>query len=448
MGSRIISSLLAMALIFALPVFSFADGEELQLYDSGSPVASMFSLRESASVMSTRSLSLPSAPSGYEWVEVDSPLPDFDIDTSPTSYFNAGIFGISLSSGDYFVSAEFNADFYRFRVWNASLGSIASNTTTTSDSASLEFSLSSDSVVNIFGAFYKSSYDPADVELVSFSLYKLEPIILDYPDGVISSGFTYSSGIIPKSTRSIFGTILADFGNQPAGKYLVNIYHWGDSYNVIYQISDSTESVYYPTVTTGSVTTLVYNHPGGDFTLEGSFTVSNDETSVVDGTIFGGGQGSYAYIGGDITANGSLSWVFNISDIVAIPYDQASDSNFGFFAPIIGFFNDHFSNLKSFIASQIDKISGDDETKADVDNAQSSLDKEVQELGQLSNDLTTQTGNLEQQFTTDFAIPTEVLGGTDAVQQIYNFLFSSLGIFSIFIWLPVVLAVIKKLLRL
>ena len=107
---------------------------------------------------------------------------------------------------------------------------------------------------------------------------------------------------------------------------------------------------------------------------------------------------------------------------------------------MIAFLRDKFDDLIS--------VFGSEESEEDVNQAQESLDKEVEELGQLSGDFTEQTSNLEQQFTTDFAVPDEVTGSTSSVQVIYDFLFNSLGIFSIFIWLPVVLAVIKKLLRL
>lgn len=451
MGRRILASLLSMALIFALPVFSLADDSTANLKNSGSVVNSVAFTAESTeiSMMAMRSvaasegvaLTAAEGDSGQFGYNIEPYLADLNI-----SFFGIGSSGrfynfyYTLPEGQYLIDAVFSDTFSSFGAYmypDSSVSIVSSRVITDKSVRAVINVPNTGRIGSTFGVRSGSTL-PIDSFIVSFKVSTLTPV-----EG-ISSGYTYSSGIISKTTRSIFETLTPSFGNQPAGKYLVNIYHWGDSYDVDFHISDSTESYYLPTSTNCGVTTLVYNHPGGDFTLDGNFTASNIETSVIEGDVDFNGNTSY----GDIVADGPLSWVFNITDIVAIPYETAADHNFGFFAPIIGFFNDHFSSMKSWIAAQIDKIAGDDETQADVDQAQDSLNKEVEELGQLSTDLTTQTGNLEQQFTTDFAIPSEVLGQTGAVQQIYNFLFSSLGIFSIFIWLPVVLAVIKKLLRL
>lgn len=441
---KISAFIMAFLLVLSsLTLFSFADEEEVILMDSGSPEVSLMALR---SIAADDGISLAAA-------EGNSGQFGYNIEPAPLYFYSSvamysdevGIlFRFHLPPGQYSYSVDYNfTPFKGHSVRGFSSGS--------------SFLLSSDIVVNGSTVIYMFTVDDSfdyvqlasswnlnlvsDPSLVEFSF--IDSSYLTPVEG-ISSGYTYSSGIIPKTTRSIFETLTPSFGNHPAGKYLVNIYHWGDSYDVKFHISDSTESYYLPTSTNGGVTTLVYNHPGGAFTLDGSFTASNVETSVVEGDVDFNGSSSY----GDLVADGPLSWVFNITDIVAIPYEQAADSNFGFFAPIIGFFRDQFSDMKSWIATQIDKIAGDSETKTDVDDAQFELQKEVEDLNNLSGQLDTQASNLEQQFTTDFAIPDTVSGQGTNFQSIYTSLFGSLGVFGIFIWLPIVMAVIKKLLRL
>lgn len=425
-----------MLVLSPFTLFSFADGEELQFNDSGSPEVSMMAMR---AIAAEDGISLAAAEGnsgqfGYNNIE-SFVLPPF----YQGSYDGGRQLLTSdfvLQPGSYYFSFDLNRSFYSGSFFPSSgdlslaiYGDISGN--------SCVFSFTLTEPLEGFLVFnYPVEGD--ELSIIDSSSSILVPV-----EG-ISSGYTYSSGIISKTTRSIFETLTPSFGYQPGGKYLVNIYHWGDSYDVKFHISDSTESYYLPTSTNGGVTTLVYNHPGGDFALEGSFTASNVETSVIEGDVDFNGSSSY----GDLTADGPLSWVFNITDIVAIPYEKASDSNFGFFAPIIGFFRDQFSDMKSWIATQIDKIAGDAETKTDVDDAQSELQKEVEDLNNLSGQLDTQASNLEQQFTTDFAIPDTVSGQGTNFQSIYISLFGSLGVFGIFIWLPIVMAVIKKLLRL
>ena len=270
----------------------------------------------------------------------------------------------------------------------------------------------------------------------------VKPVFVE--QSAISSGFTYNSGILGKSTRSTFDTSDFSFGEQIAGKYIINIYHWGDSYDVNFYIYDSNEK-YYPVTTAGGCSTFIYNHSGGTMAFDGSFSIVNKDSTAVDGDVdFNGTQGDR----GDLTAYPPLSWTFNIENIVAVPLEIAQDSDFGIYSLIVGFLRNQFTDMKSFLAEQFEKISGTDDTQSDVDSAADELNKEVEDLNNLSGELDNQASSLEQQFTTDFKVPDEISGNASNFQLIYTGIFQSLGIFSVFIWLPVVFAVIKKLLRL
>lgn len=423
--------LVSLLVLSSLTLFSFAADTHV-VKDSGSPEVSLMALR---SIAADDGISLAAAEgnSGQFGYNIESSNVPFRFDAYNYGTGYQLLFFYALPAGTYSFSISFDRSIswagFHFSDQNYISLPFSDN------SFFYTFTLSE------FTQFYFGvNFDGASElpEYYDVSLSELTPV-----EG-ISSGYTYNSGILDRARRSIFDTLNLSFGNQPAGKYLINIYHWGDSYVVRFQISDSTESYYLPTSTNGSVTTLVYNHPGGDFTLNGSFTADNIETTAADGYYATSGNSTV----GDVDWHGPSSWVFNITDIVAIPYEQAADSNFGFFAPIIGFFRDQFIDMKSWIAVQIDKIAGDDETNSDVENAQSELEKEVEDLNNLSGQLDTQASNLEQQFTTDFAIPDTVSGQGLNFQSIYTSLFGSLGVFGIFIWLPIVMAVIKKLLRL
>lgn len=258
----------------------------------------------------------------------------------------------------------------------------------------------------------------------------LQPVFVEL--SAISSGFELHTGSINSETASAYELIDVDFGEQPAGDYLINIYHWGADYNPSFQIS--VDGKYLGFVNSGGISTAAISHEGGNLVLDGSVSLVRTSIGTADGTLY-----ATSSIG-TIKWEKPTSWTFNIEDIVLIPVGISDVEDYGIYSSIVSFLKGQFKDLIS--------VFGSEEAEEDVGQAQESLNKEVEEIGQLSGDLTEQTSNLEQQFTTDFAVPDEVTGSTSSIQAIYNFLFNSLGIFSIFIWLPVVLAVIKKLLRL
>lgn len=423
-------------------LFSFA-ADSLSVKDSGSPVASTFSLRQSASTMSTRAVSLPSAPEGYEWVSFS---PSYRIGSN--TWTGGGQVRLTLNSpleaGSYFVYLSYNHTPTTGYVVDGSTTNIIEKGSVSGQSLSFSFDLDES-----YSIYFTCNLLPwvSDMAFQSAEFYVLQPISVtppELPDNVISSGFSYSSGIISNSTRSDFESFDFSFGDQPAGEYLINIYHWGDSYDVNFYIYDSNEK-YYPVTTVGGCSTFIYNHSGGIMAFDGSFSIVNTDTTAVDGDVdFNGSQGNL----GDLTAYPPLSWTFNIENIVAVPLEIAQDSDFGIYSLIVGFLRNQFSDIKSFLAEQFEKISGTDETQADVDSAADELNKEVEDLNNLSGELDNQASSLEQQFTTDFKVPDEISGNASNFQLIYSGIFQSLGIFSVFIWLPVVFAVIKKLLRL
>lgn len=422
----------------SLTLFSFAaDGEELK--DSGSPEVSMMAM---IAIAAEDGISLAAAEgnSGQFGYNIESYFFDGEVTLfERTTNFNLGYQGY-LPAGTYSVTLNFTNVPYRLGVWNQSNQTDIINPFAVSTSSpSVTFTLSETTLVSVYGVFNKSDFLPSDVSLLSVESFLLVPV-----EG-ISSGYTFNSGVHDDDDISArLEYVDWEFGNQPAGNYIINIYTYGQNYDVDFDIAvggDVTSDRKLAVVKSHGLYTCLVSHGGGDLTLSANFTYTKDVLNSVAERYAEG-------VAGVVYNVSSGNWIFNITDVVAVPLESAGLEQFGVFGSIVGFFRDQFSSMKSFIAAQIDKLAGDDETKSDVDDAQSELEKEVEDLNNLSGQLDTQASNLEQQFTTDFAIPDTVSGQGANFQSIYTSLFGSLGVFGIFIWLPIVMAVIKKLLRL
>lgn len=261
----------------------------------------------------------------------------------------------------------------------------------------------------------------------------------------VSSGFTFNSGIIDDrgtTARLTSGTF--DFGEQPAGEYLINIYSYGQNYGVSFDLSYGSDVVNgkkIPYTQSGGVTSAVVTHTGGELILSADInyfkSVLNSVYAYnVSGNFYdGAGMISSVYV---IASSGN--WVFNITDVVAIPVDIADSEDYGIYSSIVSFLKGQFRELIS--------VFGGKEAEEDVNQAADELNQEVEDLNNLSGQLDEQKNNLENQFENDFKISDDLTNQTGNIQLIYTGIFDSFGIFSIFIWLPVVLVVIKKLLRL
>lgn len=269
---------------------------------------------------------------------------------------------------------------------------------------------------------------------VSFVSY--DSTLITSVDG-ISSGFTYSSGAISDRDHQDFDTISASFGDQPAGDYLINIYHWGQSYDVDFALLYNGR--YLTSSTNGGVTTAVVSHGGGDLTITGSFNiVRTTNWDIVGGSFFDGA--------GSIVTDAPGSWTFNITDIVAIPLSNAGLEQYGIFGPVVGFFCNQTSEIKSFFSGLFEKYFGADTTK--IDEASSKVEEEQNEIDQATEDFSNAASSASDIVSNDFVVSSDVTGAADGFQSIFSSFFSALGVFSIFIWLPVLLGVVRVVLKL
>ena len=271
----------------------------------------------------------------------------------------------------------------------------------------------------------------SDVSLVSYESTLFIPV-----DG-ISSGYTYSSGAISDRDHQVFDTISASFGNQPAGDYLINIYHWGQSYDVNFALLYNGRRL--SASTDGGVTTAVVSHGGGDLTITGSFDIVRATNWDVVGGGFSSGTGS-------IVVDAPGSWTFNISDIVAVPLTNSSVEQYGIFGPLVGFLRNQTSEIKSFFSGLFEKYFGADTTK--IDEASSKVEEEQNEIDQATEDFSNAASSASDIVSNDFVVSSDVTGAADGFQSIFSSFFSALGVFSIFIWLPVLLGVVRVVLKL
>jgi len=269
---------------------------------------------------------------------------------------------------------------------------------------------------------------------VSFVSY--DSTLITSVDG-ISSGFTYSSGAISDRDHQDFDTISASFGDQPAGDYLINIYHWGQSYDVDFALLYNGR--YLTSSTNGGVTTAVVSHGGGDLTITGSFNiVRTTNWDIVGGSFFDGA--------GSIVTDAPGSWTFNITDIVAIPLSNAGLEQYGIFGPVVGFFCNQTSEIKSFFSGLFEKYFGADTTK--IDEASSKVEEEQNEIDQATEDFSNAASSASDIVSNDFVVSSDVTGAADGFQSIFSSFWASLGAFTILLWLPVLLGVVRMVLRL
>lgn len=279
-------------------------------------------------------------------------------------------------------------------------------------------------------SFFVSFSDLASaVSLVSYDSTLIIPV-----EG-ISSGYTYSSGAISDRDHAEFDTVSASFGNQPAGDYLINIYHWGQSYDVNFALLYNGRRL--SASTDGGVTTAVVSHGGGDLTITGSFDIVRTTNWDVVGGGFSSGTGS-------IVVDAPGSWTFNISDIVAVPLTNSSVEQYGVFGPIVGFFRDQYSSLKSFLSGQFQSIKdifkGD--TTGEFDQAASSansvLNQQTQIEDQLIGDFETNAGNVDPSVIT---VPNDVLSGFSVLSDIFMLVFNGLGNYKALVYVPLCIGI-------
>lgn len=184
MGRRILASLLAMALIFALPVFSYADRGDLYLNNSGSPEVSMMAMR---SIAANEGISMAAAEgnSGTYGYNIEPYSVDFvpTLGAVTSSLFNYGVV-LSVPAGSYSFDIGFNADFYRVRVMRMSDQAMLATYVEDASEISGNFTVSETTEVFIHGTFYLSDISTDAISVSDFGLSRLKPV-----EG-ISSGYT------------------------------------------------------------------------------------------------------------------------------------------------------------------------------------------------------------------------------------------------------------------
>lgn len=270
----------------------------------------------------------------------------------------------------------------------------------------------------------------------NFSLVSYDSTLIIPVEG-ISSGFTYSSGAISDRDHQDYDTISASFGDQPAGDYLINIYHWGQSYDVNFALLYNGRHL--TASTNGGVTTAVVSHGGGELTITGSFYIVRTTNWDVVGGGFSSGTGS-------IVTDAPGSWTFNISDIVAVPLSNSSVEQYGIFGPLVGFLRNQTFEIKSFFSGLFEKYFGADTTK--IDEASSKVEEEQNEIDQATEDFSNAASSASDIVSNDFVVSSDVTGAADGFQSIFSSFWASLGAFTILLWLPVLLGVVRMVLRL
>ena len=282
-------------------------------------------------------------------------------------------------------------------------------------------------------SFFVSFPDLAsNFSLVSYDATRIIPV-----EGV-SSDYTYSSGT-NTNTYTVGDTISASFGSQPVGEYLINIYQFAQGCDVSYSLAYNGRKL--STNEQGGVVTAVVSHGGGELTLDGRFTATRITNREISGAATAPNTGLVR-----LDMMGPGTWIFEIYDIVAVPLSNAGLEQYGIFGPLVGFLRNQTSEIKSFISGLFEKYFGADTTK--IDEASSKVEEEQNEIDQATEDFSNAASSASDIVSNDFVVSSDVTGAADGFQSIFSSFFSALGVFSIFIWLPVLLGVVRVVLKL
>ena len=282
-------------------------------------------------------------------------------------------------------------------------------------------------------SFFVSFSDLAsNFSLVSYDATRIIPV-----EGV-SSGYTYSSGT-NTNTYTVGDTISASFGDHPAGDYLINIYQFTQGCDASYSLSYNGRKL--ATNEQGGVVTAVVSHGGGDLTLDGRFTATRITNREISGAVTAPNTGLVR-----LDMMGPGTWIFEIYDIVAVPLSNSSVEQYGIFGPLVGFLRNQTSEIKSFFSGLFEKYFGADTTK--IDEASSKVEEEQNEIDQATEDFSSAASSASDIVSNDFVVSSDVTGAADGFQSIFSSFWASLGAFTILLWLPVLLGVVRMVLRL
>ena len=282
-------------------------------------------------------------------------------------------------------------------------------------------------------SFFVSFPDLAsNFSLVSYDATRIIPV-----EGV-SSDYTYSSGT-NTNTYTVGDTISASFGSQPVGEYLINIYQFAQGCDVSYSLAYNGRKL--STNEQGGVVTAVVSHGGGELTLDGRFTATRITNREISGAATAPNTGLVR-----LDMMGPGTWIFEIYDIVAVPLSNAGLEQYGIFGPLVGFLRNQTSEIKSFISGLFEKYFGADTTK--IDEASSKVEEEQNEIDQATEDFSNAASSASDIVSNDFVVSSDVTGAADGFQSIFSSFWASLGAFTILLWLPVLLGVVRMVLRL
>ena len=270
---------------------------------------------------------------------------------------------------------------------------------------------------------------------VSFVSYDATRII---PVEGVSSDYTYSSGT-NTNTYTVGDTISASFGSQPVGEYLINIYQFAQGCDVSYSLAYNGRKL--STNEQGGVVTAVVSHGGGELTLDGRFTATRITNREISGAATAPNTGLVR-----LDMMGPGTWIFEIYDIVAVPLSNAGLEQYGIFGPLVGFLRNQTSEIKSFFSGLFEKYFGADTTK--IDEASSKVEEEQNEIDQATEDFSNAASSASDIVSNDFVVSSDVTGAADGFQSIFSSFWASLGAFTILLWLPVLLGVVRMVLRL
>lgn len=266
-------------------------------------------------------------------------------------------------------------------------------------------------------SFFVSFPDLAsNFSLVSYDATRIIPV-----EG-ISSGFTGS--FVGEISSSSSGSILIDasFGKQPAGEYLVNIYHDAANclgyYELSYGYPDSRRIA---SKTDGGITTAIVSHGGGDFDITGSVDIRRPGS----GYTYPAGSGTITVVPG--------SFSYTIHDIVIVPLSNSSVEQYGFFGPLIGFLRDAFHDL--FSSDQNDaggEFEQGTSQASDLAGQQEQLEQEI--IGGFND----ASGNVDPSAIT---IPNDVISGFAFLSELFMLVFNGLGNYKVLVTVPLCIGI-------
>lgn len=440
MARRLMALFLVVQLLFvALAISAFADNYAYDIHDDGVSVFGSADavtddvvvlgddaqqVFDSGSMSAFSSVALSSAVSsfGYDQVVYDAPY-----DLVSAIYSDRYNFDILLPNG-------LPAGIYRFDVF------FVSDVAPTSFFGNLGWKFGAQ-VENYLYGYYGSVFAvvssaindvcvpisikfPVDskVSLTSFSITSFVPV-----EG-ISSGYSYNSGVLSDRDHQAFSTFTAVFGDQPAGDYIFNAYHWGQSVDVVF--AAYYDNRYLSSNTQGGVTTFVCSHGGGDLTITGNFGLTR--TTNYD-TVSGSG--------GSIVVDSPGSWTFNVIDIVAVPLESAAIDQYGIFGPVVGFMRSFFTDLYLNFKFFLSELFGGDTTgefEQAKDEANDLIEQELQITDGVLNDFGTVADQIDPSTIT---IPNDVLGGFSFVSQLFMLIFDGLGNYQVLVTVPLCIGI-------